>query len=260
VFAGAVQDAMILFISTRRNARSIGEIIRLEMGPAAGAIGSVGILAIVIILLAVLGMVVVKALMGSPWGTFTIVATIPIAVFMGIYMRYLRPGRIAEVSVIGFALLMASIIYGEHIAAPPVFGPFFTLKGENAGAVADRLWLCRLGITSVAAAGARDYLSTFLKIGTILALAIGIFIVNPPLAMPSVTPFIDGTGPGSPARCSRSCYHHRLRRGLRLSCPGRLRHHTQDVRARVAYSHDRLRRDADGILCRDDGDDRRLRA
>jgi carbon starvation protein len=195
VLAGAVQDAMILFISTRRNARSLGELIRLEMGSAAGAIGSVGILAIVIILLAVLGMVVVKALMGSPWGTFTIVATIPIAIFMGIYMRYLRPGRVGEISVIGFALLMASIIYGEHIAAHPVFGPFFTLKGETLA-----LWLIGYGfVASVLPVwlllAPRDYLSTFLKIGTIVALAIGIFVVNPPLAMPSITQFVDGTGP-----------------------------------------------------------------
>jgi len=195
VLAGAVQDAMILFISTRRNARSLGELIRLEMGAAAGVIGSVGILAIVIILLAVLGMVVVKALMGSPWGTFTIVATIPIAIFMGIYMRYLRPGRIGEVSVMGFALLMASIIYGENVAAHPVLGPFFTLKGETLA-----LWLIGYGfIASVLPVwlllAPRDYLSTFLKIGTIVALAIGIFIVNPPLSMPSMTKFIDGTGP-----------------------------------------------------------------
>ena len=195
VLAGAVQDAMILFISTRRNARSIGEIIRLEMGPAAGAIGSIGILAIVIILLAVLGMVVVKALMHSPWGTFTIVATIPIAVFMGIYMRFIRPGRVAEVSVIGFVLLMLSIVYGESIAAHAVWGPFFTLKGETLA-----LWLIGYGfVASVLPVwlllAPRDYLSTFLKIGTIVALAIGIFVVNPQLAMPSVTKFIDGTGP-----------------------------------------------------------------
>lgn len=195
VLAGAVQDAMILFISTRRNARSLGELIRLEMGAAAGAIGSVGILAIVIILLAVLGMVVVKALMGSPWGTFTIVATIPIAIFMGIYMRFLRPGRVGEISVIGIVLLMASIIYGEDVAAHPVFGPFFTLKGETLA-----LWLIGYGfVASVLPVwlllAPRDYLSTFLKIGTIVALAIGIFVVNPPLAMPAITQFVDGTGP-----------------------------------------------------------------
>ena len=203
VLAGAVQDAMILFISTRRNARSLGELIRLEMGAAAGAIGSIGILAIVIILLAVLGMVVVKALMGSPWGTFTIVATIPIAVFMGNYMRFIRPGHIGEISVIGFVLLLASIVYGEDVAAHPVFGPFFTLKGETLA-----LWLIGYGfVASVLPVwfllAPRDYLSTFLKIGTIVALAIGIFIVNPPLAMPSITQFVDGTGPvtaiGSPA-------------------------------------------------------------
>jgi len=195
VLAGAVQDAMILFISTRRNARSLGELIRLEMGAAAGVIGSIGILAIVIILLAVLGMVVVKALMGSPWGTFTIVATIPIAVLMGIYMRFIRPGRVGEISVIGFALLLASILYGQQVAAHPVLGPFFTLKGETLA-----LWLIGYGfVASVLPVwlllAPRDYLSTFLKVGTIVALAIGIFIVNPPLSMPAITKFVDGTGP-----------------------------------------------------------------
>lgn len=195
VLAGAVQDAMILFISSRRNGRSLGEIIRQEMGPVAGIVGSVGILAIVIILLAVLGMVVVKALMGSPWGTFTIVATIPIAIFMGLYMRFIRPGRVAEVSIIGFALLMASIVYGEQVAAHPHWGPFFTLKGETLA-----LWLIGYGfVASVLPVwlllAPRDYLSTFLKIGTIVGLAVGIFVVNPELAMPSTTRFIDGTGP-----------------------------------------------------------------
>ncbi len=195
VFAGAVQDMIIMFLSTRRGGASLGDMIRKEMGPVAGVIGLVGILAILIILLAVLGMIVVKALVGSPWGVFTLAMTIPIALFMGIYLRYLRPGRVGEISVIGFALLIFALVYGQTISAHPTWGPFFTLDGQ-----ALTLWLMAYGfVASVLPVwlllAPRDYLSTFLKIGTIAGLAVGILIVNPPLIMPSITPFIDGTGP-----------------------------------------------------------------
>lgn len=195
VLAGAVQDMVVMFVSTRRDGRSLGDMIKTELGVVPGVIAGIGILAIMIILLAVLALVVVKALAHSPWGMFTIAATMPIAVFMGIYMRFIRPGRIGEVSVIGFVLLMASIWYGGHIAAHPVWGPFFTLKGET-------IALLMIGYGFVASVlpvwlllAPRDYLSTFLKIGTILGLALGIFLVMPPLHMPAMTRFIDGTGP-----------------------------------------------------------------
>ncbi|RZU36900.1 carbon starvation protein [Fluviicoccus keumensis] len=195
VLAGAVQDFVILCFSTRRDARSLGDMIRSELGPIPGAIAGVGILAIMVILLAVLALVVVKALAHSPWGTFTIAATIPIALFMGVYMRYIRPGRIGETSVIGFVLLMLSIVQGGRVAADPVLGPLFTLKGET-------LALCLIGYGFVASVlpvwlllAPRDYLSTFLKIGTIVGLALGIFVVMPELKMPALTPFIDGSGP-----------------------------------------------------------------
>ena len=195
MLAGAVQDAMILFISSRRDGRSLGEIIRMEMGPVAGVVSMLGILAIVVILLAVLGMVVVKALMHSAWGTFTLVATVPIAVFMGLYMRYLRPGRVLEISLVGFALLMGAIYAGQWVAAHPVLAPIFTLPGEELA-----LWLIGYGfVASVLPVwlllAPRDYLSTFLKIGTIAGLALGILWVAPPLQMPAVTRFIDGSGP-----------------------------------------------------------------
>ncbi len=195
VFAGAVQDMIILFCSTRRDARSLGDMIKTELGPVPGTVASIGILAIMVILLAVLALVVVKALAHSPWGTFTIAATIPIAVFMGVYMRYIRPGKIAEISVIGFVLLMLSIVWGGEVAAHPVWGPAFTLKGETLA-----LSLIAYGfIASVLPVwlllAPRDYLSTFLKIGTILGLVLGIFIVAPELKMPGLTKFIDGTGP-----------------------------------------------------------------
>lgn len=195
VLAGAVQDMVILFLSSRRKGASLGDMIKQEMGDAAGFIGLLGILAIVIILLAVLGMVVVKALVASPWGTFTIAATIPIALVMGIYLRYVRPGAVGEVSLLGFILLMLSLAYGQTVAQHPVLGPLFNLDAK-----ALALWLMGYGfIASVLPVwlllAPRDYLSTFLKIGTIIGLALGIFIVNPPLLMPSTTAFLDGTGP-----------------------------------------------------------------
>ncbi|MGL4978364.1 MAG: carbon starvation CstA family protein, partial [Plesiomonas sp.] len=130
MFAGAVQDFIVLFISTRRDGKSLGEIIRAEIGPVGGAIASIGILMIMVILLAVLALVVVKALVGSPWGTFTIAATIPIALFMGIYMRYIRPGKIGEISVLGFILLMLSIVYGENVAQSSI-ASWFMLEGKD---------------------------------------------------------------------------------------------------------------------------------
>ncbi len=195
VMAGAVQDFLVLFISTRRDGRSLGEIAKQELGSFAGVIVMLGALGVMVIILAVLALVVVKALAESPWGVFSIAATIPIALFMGIYMRYLRPGKIAEVSIIGFVLMMLGIVYGGHIAADPYWGPLFTLTGTQLtwalviyGFIASVLpvWLLL---------APRDYLSTFLKIGVIAGLAIGIVIALPEMKMPAVTHFVDGTGP-----------------------------------------------------------------
>ncbi|MFS2159833.1 carbon starvation CstA family protein, partial [Pseudomonas sp. Pseusp122] len=129
VLAGAVQDFMILFLSTRRNGRSLGDMVREEMGRIPGTIALFGCFLIMIIILAVLALIVVKALAESPWGMFTVLATIPVAMFMGIYMRYIRPGRIGEISVIGVALLLASIWMGGQIAANPAWAPMFTFTG-----------------------------------------------------------------------------------------------------------------------------------
>lgn len=195
MLAGAVQDFLVLFISTRRDGRSLGEMARQELGAFAGVITMLGALGVMIIILSALALVVVKALADSPWGLFTIAATIPIALFMGIYMRFIRPGKIAEVSLIGFVLMMAAIIYGGDVAQHPYWGPFFTLKGTSLtwvlviyGFVASVLpvWLLL---------APRDYLSTFLKIGVIVGLAIGIVFAMPEMKMPAVTKFIDGTGP-----------------------------------------------------------------
>ncbi|CAI8924653.1 carbon starvation CstA family protein [Pseudomonas sp. IT-P218] len=195
VLAGAVQDFMVLFMSTRRNGRSLGDMVREEMGRIPGTIALFGCFLIMIIILAVLALIVVKALAESPWGIFTVMATIPIAMFMGIYMRYIRPGRIGEISVIGVLLLLGSIWLGGQIAADPVWAKAFTFTGIQI------TWML-IGYGFVAAVlpvwlilAPRDYLSTFLKIGTIVALAIGILVTMPELKMPALTQFIDGTGP-----------------------------------------------------------------
>ena len=195
VLAGAVQDFMILFISMRRDGRSLGELIRAELGVIPGVIALFGTFMIMVILLAVLAMIVVKALAESPWGTFTVAATIPIAILMGLYARFVRPGKIGEVSILGFILLMAAIIGGGQINEHRVWGPAFTFTGTQLtwmligyGFIASILpvWLLL---------APRDYLSTFLKIGTIIGLALGIVVVAPHLQMPAMTKFVDGTGP-----------------------------------------------------------------
>jgi len=195
VFAGAVQDMTVLFLSTRRDGRSLGDMVRSEMGPVAGGIALVGVLLIMMILLAVLALVVVKALMGSPWGTFAVFCTIPIAILMGVYARFIRVGRIAEMSAIGVVLLLMALVYGRTVSEIPQLAAFFDLRGGT-------LALFLIGYGFVASVlpiwlllAPRDYLSTFLKIGTMVLLAIGILVVQPDLKMPAVTRFIDGTGP-----------------------------------------------------------------
>ena len=195
VFAGAVQDFMILALSLRRDARSLGHMLREELGPLAGVVAMFGLLALMMIVLAVLALVVVKALTHSPWGTFSVACTIPIALLMGVYLRWFRPGRILEVSLIGLVLLLSSIAYGAHVAATPALAAIFDF---DAKALA---WLL-IGYGFFASVlpvwlllAPRDYLSTFLKIGTIALLAIAILFAAPQLQMPAVSKFIDGTGP-----------------------------------------------------------------
>ncbi len=195
VFAGAVQDMVVLFASVRRNGKSLGDMIREEIGSFAGKLAMFGILAIMIILLAVLALVVVKALIASPWGVSTLLMTVPIALFMGAYLRYWRPGRVGEVSIIGVVLLIVSLYAGQWIAETPSLSHYFDLSGTTLawglivyGFIASVLpvWLLL---------APRDYLSTFLKIGTIVGLAIGILITMPDIQMPAFTQFTDGSGP-----------------------------------------------------------------
>ncbi|TKI06083.1 carbon starvation CstA family protein [Martelella alba] len=195
VLAGAVQDFMVLFMSSRRNGVSLGEMIKQEMGPVPGTIALFGCFLIMIIILAVLALIVVKALAESPWGVFTVCSTVPIALLMGIYMRFIRPGRVGEVSVIGVVLLLAAIWFGGVIAHDPYWGPALTFKDTT-------ITYTLIGYAFVSALlpvwlilAPRDYLATFLKIGVIVGLAVGILFIGPDLKMPAVTRFIDGSGP-----------------------------------------------------------------
>lgn len=195
VFAGAVQDFIILGLSLRRDGRSLGHMLREELGPVPGIVAMIGVLVLMMIVLAVLALVVVKALTHSPWGTFTVAATIPIALLMGVYLRWLRPGRILEVSIIGLALLLLSIWVGRFVAGSAMLAPIFDLDAK-----ALAWWLIGYGFCASVLPvwlllAPRDYLSTFLKIGTIALLALAIFLAAPMLQMPAVTKFIDGSGP-----------------------------------------------------------------
>lgn len=195
VFAGAVQDFMILGLSLRRDGRSLGHMLREELGEVPGVIAMVGVLVLMMIVLAVLALVVVKALTHSPWGTFTVAATIPIALLMGLYLRYIRPGRILEVSLIGLVLLLGSIWFGKTVNDTSALAVLFDFDAKSLA------WLL-IGYGFFASVlpvwlllAPRDYLSTFLKIGTIALLALAIMLAAPMLRMPALTQFVDGTGP-----------------------------------------------------------------
>jgi carbon starvation protein len=195
VLGGCVQDFIILFCSMRRDGKSLGQMAREEIGRVGGFTALLTVLLIMIILLAVVALVVVNALKGSPWGTFTIAATMPIAVLMGVYLRYLRPGKVLECSVLGFVLVVASIFGGQWVSESSTWGPVFTLSGIALAwaviiygffASALPVWLLL---------APRDYLSTFVKLGVVLMLGVGILFVRPELQMPAFTRFVDGTGP-----------------------------------------------------------------
>jgi carbon starvation protein len=195
VFAGAVQDMTVLFLSTRRDGRSLGDMMRSEMGPVAGTIAGIGVLMMCVIVLAVLALVVVKALMGSPWGTFTVFCTIPIALIMGVYSRFIRPGRIAEMSAIGAVLLVAALVYGRTVAETPALATYFNLTGTSLAVIIIGYGFVASVLPVWLLLAPRDYLSTFLKVGTITLLAVGVIIVHPTLQMPAFTRFVDGSGP-----------------------------------------------------------------
>jgi carbon starvation protein len=195
IVAGAVQDFIVLFISMRRDGKSLGELVKTEMGAAAGVIALFGTFIIMIIILAVLAMIVVKALAHSPWGTFTVGATVPIALLMGVYTRWWRVGRVGEVSIIGFVGLMLAIISGGWVAESPTLAPYFDLDGKTLTGILIGYGFIAAVLPVWLLLAPRDYLSTFLKIGTILGLALGVIFIAPDLKIPAMTQFIDGSGP-----------------------------------------------------------------
>ncbi|HKW33705.1 MAG TPA: carbon starvation CstA family protein [Candidatus Acidoferrum sp.] len=194
-FGGCVQDFVILFCSIRRDGKTLGQMAREEVGRRGGFIAQLAVLAIMIILLAVVALVVVNALKSSPWATFTLAMTIPIALFLGVYLRFLRPGRVLEASIMGVALVIFVVVAGQWVADSPHWASMFTLSG---------VWLTVAIIIYGFLASAlpvwlllapRDYLSAFIKAGAIFSLAAGILFVRPLVLMPPLTRFIDGTGP-----------------------------------------------------------------
>lgn len=206
VLAGCVQDYLVLWISVRRRGRSLGQMVRDELGATAGVAALVGIPVIITIVIAVLALVVVRALAKSPWGVFSIAMTIPIAIFMGCYLRFLRPGRVSEVSLIGIGLLLLAVVSGDWVAHTSWGAAWFSLSPVT---------LCWLLISYGFAASVlpvwlllapRDYLSTFMKVGTIALLAIGVCAAHPIIEAPAVSKFAgSGNGPVSPAHCFHSC-------------------------------------------------------
>ncbi|MBK9168417.1 MAG: carbon starvation protein A [Bryobacterales bacterium] len=195
VLGGAIQDFVILFCSMRRDGKSLGQMAREEIGKVGGFTALLTVLLIMIILLAVVALVVVNALKGSPWGTFTIAATMPIAVFMGIYLRYLRPGKVLEISLIGFGLVLLSIFAGEWISHSATLAPVFTLSATSLAIAIIIYGFAASALPVWLLLAPRDYLSTFVKLGVVLLLGVGILFVRPELQLPAFTRFVDGTGP-----------------------------------------------------------------
>jgi carbon starvation protein len=195
VLGGAVQDFVILFASMRRDGKSLGQMAREEIGKLGGFVALLTVLLIMIILLAVVALVVVNALAGSPWGTFTIAATMPIAVFMGLYLRYWRPGKVLECSLIGFLLVVAAIVGGQWVSQSAAWAPVFTLSSLALAFAIIIYGFLASALPVWLLLAPRDYLSTFVKLGVIFLLAVGIVFVRPELALPAFTRFTDGNGP-----------------------------------------------------------------
>jgi len=195
VLGGCVQDFVILFFSIRRNGRSLGQMAREELGPVGGAAATLGVMTIMIILIAVLGLVVVNAMKHSPWATSTVAATIPIAVLVGVYLRHLRPGRVLEASVLGVVLLLLAVVGGGYVDHHPLWRTWFDYDASPLALMIIAYGFAAAVLPVWLLLAPRDYLSTFMKLGTIIALALAIVILRPVMHMPALTPFIDGTGP-----------------------------------------------------------------
>jgi carbon starvation protein len=195
VLGGAVQDFVTLFFSMRRNGKSLGQMAKDEISRVGGYTALFGVLSIMIILIAVIALVVVNALKSSPWGLFTIAMTIPIALVMGLYLRFLRPGKVLEVSLIGFVLVLAAVVGGRYVAESALVAPYFTYGGMALAWMIIAYGFAASVLPVWLLLAPRDYLSTFVKLGVVLALAVGIVLVRPLMLLPPLTQFTDGTGP-----------------------------------------------------------------
>src|SRR5882762_9922421 len=194
-FAGCVQDFIILFCSIRRDGKSIGQMAREEVSKRSGFIAQIAVLAIMTILLAVVGLVVVNALKSSPWATFTLAMTIPIALLLGLYLRFVRPGRVLEASVMGVALVLFVVVAGQWVADSPSWSRVFTLSGVALAFAIIVYGFAASALPVWLLLAPRDYLSAFIKAGAIFTLAAGILFVRPQVLMPPLTRFVDGAGP-----------------------------------------------------------------
>jgi carbon starvation protein len=195
VFAGCVQDFIILFCSIRRDGKTLGEIAREEVSKRGGFIAQLAVLAIMVILLGVVALVIVNALKSSPWATFTLTATIPIALLLGLYLRFLRPGRVLEASLIGVALVLFVVVAGQWVADSPSWAHVFTVSGVTLAFALIAYGFAASALPVWLLLAPRDYLSAFIKAGAIFSLAAGILLVRPQVLMPPLTRFIDGSGP-----------------------------------------------------------------
>ena len=254
VLAGCVQDFVILFCSIRRDGKSLGEMAREEVSKRGGFIAQIAILAILVILLAVVALVVVNALKSSPWATFTLAMTIPIAMLLGVYLRFLRPGRVLEASLIGVALVLFAVVAGQWVADSPSWAHAFTLGGI-ALTIAIVLYAFAASALPVwLLLAPRDYLSAFIKAGAIFSLAAGILLVRPNVLMPPLTRFVDGSGPVFAGQdLSVLLHHHCVRSDQRISFADFVGHHAENDPARDTRAIHRLRRDAAGVVRRRDG-------
>src|SRR6202050_181657 len=195
VFAGCVQDFVILLFSVRRDGKSLTAMAKDEIGPVGGFVAYVAVIAILIILLGVCALIVVNALKSSPWGTFTIAMTMPIALLMGVYLRRIRPGKVLEISSLGFVLVLAAIWGGQYVSQNPELARLFTFSASTLAILIMVYGFAASALPVWLLLAPRDYLSTFVKLGTIALLAVGIVALHPTLHMPALTRFVDGTGP-----------------------------------------------------------------
>ncbi len=208
VVAGCIQDFIILFCSIRRDGKSLGEMAREEVSRRGGFIAQIAVLAIMVILLGVVALVVVNALKSSPWATFTLAMTIPIALLLGLYLRFLRPGRVLEASLIGVGLVLFSVVAGQWVAESPSWAHAFTIGGIPLAAALIVYAFAASALPVWLLLAPRDYLSAFIKAGAIFSLAAGILLVRPHVLMPPLTRFIDGSGPVFAGKIFPVLFHH----------------------------------------------------